>query len=101
MDQKKKIDYKTIDLLLDRLRNRIGARYKQVKVNGELCYLLPNGVVFTFSRPQGFNSIIVEYADNINEANGYNYEDGCQFPLDWGEDKIFEAMVREIENEAI
>ncbi|MDI9497609.1 MAG: hypothetical protein QM270_03880 [Bacillota bacterium] len=89
-----------IDELLQNLENRMANRYAQVDIESDRCYLLPNGVVFKFYRPLGFLSLVIEYADNLEDAERSLFEDGDPFPLVWGEERIFAAMVREIEEEA-
>lgn len=49
----------------------------------------------------GYNSLVIEYAENIDEKSRHLAEDGSQFSiLDYNTpEEMFDAMMEEIENE--
>lgn len=64
---------------------------KIVRINEELVYE-KKGVFYKFAFIKGFKSFVVEYAENIDEAQKNRYEDGDLFPLSLGEEKLIEAL---------
>ncbi|MDD7402276.1 MAG: hypothetical protein PUG36_07470 [Clostridiales bacterium] len=88
-----------MDDILSRITDRLKEKYEHVFINERLFFKL-NGLYFSPDKISMFNVFVVEYANNFNEAQNYMLEDGTQFPLEWGEDKIFNEMIKEIETEA-
>jgi hypothetical protein len=94
------IDYSMINELLSNLNHRLKKIYPEVYVrDNEINYTLGR-TVFRVTRPPGFNGVLIEYADTLEDASKNIYEDGDVFPITWGEGKIFEMMIKELTQEA-
>lgn len=86
---------KSILQLLEKVESRFSKEYKTIRINGQRCFVSKGGTVFYFIVLTQFRSLIVEYANNIEEANSNMFEDGDQFEIDQG----FETLIREIRDE--
>lgn len=89
------MEKKSIQNLLDQVEARFLNNYKPIDVNGNRCLVGPNGTIFYFVALIDFNTIIVEYADDINNAENGLFEDGDQFNIN----QDFESLIAELEDE--
>ena len=82
------------------LNNRLAEKYRSVIIHDKPYFLNKNGTLFRLDSMGGnYNCLLIEYADSLQEALLYRFEDGDLFYMDdMTEDEMFEAMVREIEN---
>ncbi|MBE6070087.1 MAG: hypothetical protein E7211_20715 [Clostridium lundense] len=64
------------------------------------CFLNKNGTIFHLdSMGNEFDCLVIEYADSLQEAMLYRFEDGDLYYMDdMTEDEMFDAMVKEIES---
>lgn len=81
------------------MNDRFRERYESIMIHDMMCFLNRNGTIFHLdSMGNDFNCLVVEYADSLQEAMLYRFEDGNSYYMDdMTEDEMFEAMVREIE----
>lgn len=75
--------------------------YEKVTINGDKCFLLPNGNVICVTALGGeVNALIIEFADNIEEAQKYNTEDGrLYYTEELDPEEMLDEMLKEIGNE--
>ena len=89
---------------LERLRNRLNALqgrfadiYEKCMVGSRECFCTPEGMLFALDYIGSFGALVIEYAENYEEAELNRFEDGDLFYLeDMDEKTMFEAMLREI-----
>lgn len=82
------------------LEQRLANRYENIMINGKVCFLLSNGVVCRLdSMGDTYDALVIEYADDLKLAKKNVFgEDGDLFYMDkFDEDKMYQAMVKEIE----
>lgn len=92
MEMKKMIDNRKAVF-----EQRLSQDFKQIQVNGEKCFCMPSGVIFTITPLYSFNSIVIEYADDLSCAKNNSYEDGDLFGIeDYEENEMFKMMLQEI-----
>ena len=89
------MEKKSIQNILDQVEARFLNKYKSIDINGNRCLVGPNGTIFYFVALVDFNTIIVEYADSINNANNELFEDGDQFNIN----QDFESLIAELSDE--
>ena len=53
-----------------------------VNINEKNCFILSNNVVIHIDMIKGMRALVVEYADNIDEAKINRFEDGDLFYID-------------------
>ena len=83
---------------LQALKVLLSDRYDKRVINDKDCFLLPNGVLISLGGFPDFGAIVVEYAENFEEAKLNRFEDGDLFYLEeMDEETMFRAMLREIE----
>lgn len=84
---------------LQGLENRLKSRFEQIEINGRNCFILGNDEIIHLTGLTSFNAIVIEYAESKDDADKNMFEDGDLFYLDeLDEDAMFEAMIREIED---
>ena len=81
--------------LLEKVEDRFSSEYKTIEINGQRCFMSNNGTVFYFIILSELRSLIVEYANNIDEAKQDLFEDGDQFDID----QDLESLIDEIREE--
>ena len=89
---------------LERLRNRRDAlegrfadAYEKCTVGNRMCCCAPGGMLFSLSCIEFFGALVIEYAENYEEAELNRFEDGDLFyPEDMDEETMFRAMLQEI-----
>lgn len=80
------------------LVQRLSMRFEQVRIRDNLCFRKKDGAIFFLTIFPGNNALVIEYAENFEDALLYRFEDGDRFYLeDMDEAAMFEAMLSEIE----
>ena len=87
------------DTILRKVNNRIGEKYTERSLNGSRHFELPNGEIIIICELISFGALVVEYADNIDEAEKNRFEDGEPFYLsDYQDvDELASDILKEIE----
>ncbi|MDD6742215.1 MAG: hypothetical protein PUE22_01720 [Roseburia porci] len=92
-------------LLRERRRyisEQLKKKFDDVYIGDEQWFILPdNQAIHIVELLSGYNSLVIEYAENIDEKSRHLAEDGSQFSiLDYNTpEEMFDAMMKEIENE--
>lgn len=82
---------------MDALNVRLSDIYNRRQIGERSCFLLPDGTVIALGGLPTFGAIVIEYADNYDEAKRNRFEDGDLFYLEkMDEEAMFQAMLREI-----
>lgn len=89
------VDRKSIQSLLDQVEASFLNYYDPIEINGNRYLIGPNGTIFYFVALIDFGTIIVEYANNINDAKNNMFEDGDQFDIN----QDFESLIAELAEE--
>ena len=89
---------KEMKLTVDELEKLMAEKFESVQVAEKKCFRLEDGRIIAISVIAAYNAVVVEYADNYDEAKLCRFEDGDMFLLD-GADLIdlFQAICKEIE----
>ncbi len=96
---------KTEKLLNERRRyvsEKLKEKYKEALFGDEQWFILPdNQAIHIVELLSGYNSLVIEYAENAEERSRKLADDGSQFALvDYDtSEEMFEAMMKEIECE--
>lgn len=92
-----------IDERMSRLEQRMQEKYELVfEVLGKKCYKAHDNEFFMLTRMAWANAIVVEHAETEDEARKNMFEDGDLFYMDeLSEDEMFNAMIKEIEDEFV
>ena len=85
--------------LLEMVENKFSKEYKSLTIGGQRCFMSENGTVFYFVVLKPFRSMVVEYANNVEEAKAFLFEDGDQFDIDQSFEKLVNDIQMEILNE--
>ena len=87
------------DTILRKVNNRIGEKFAARSLNGSRHFELPNGEIIIICELISFGALVVEYADNIDEAEKNRFEDGELFYLsDYQDvDELASDILQEIE----
>ena len=86
--------------IYNRLINRLEIIYKTCDINGKKCFFRSDCSLFAVDYIGPFGSIVVEYADNVADAELNRFEDGDLFRIeDQDEEKLFQSIIREIEEQ--
>lgn len=89
---------KEMKLMADTLRVRFAELYSEITIGDRACFKLEDGRIISLGCLPSYGALVVEYADNVDEAALNRFEDGDLFYLDdVGIDELFAAMRREIE----
>ncbi len=68
-----------------------------INVNGKNCFILSTDVVIHIDMIKNMNAIVVEYADNMDEAKINRFEDGDLFYVDeHDESDMLKSILNEI-----
>ena len=68
-----------------------------VNINEKNCFILSNNVVIHIDMIKGMRALVVEYADNIDEAKINRFEDGDLFYIDeYDEGNMLKSILNEI-----
>ena len=81
--------------LLEQVENRFSNDYETTMLNGQRCFVAPNGTVFFFIVLEQLRSLLVEYADDIQGAKSGIFDDGDLMDVD----QSFEELIAEIREE--
>lgn len=82
---------------LDALERRFADIYEKCTVGNRECFCAPGGILFALDYLGSFGAVVIEYAENYEEAELNRFEDGDLFYLeDMDEDTMFDAMLWEI-----
>ena len=83
---------------VDALNNRFSDRFKTIQVGSRTFFLGPDGVsLFALDYLGSYGALVIEYAEDYDEAFANRLEDGDLFYLDeMDEEAMFQAMMREI-----
>ena len=81
------------------LKARFSERFQTVQVGPRSFFLGPDGAtLFAFDYLGPYGALVIEYAEDYDEAISGRLEDGDLFFLDeMDEDAMFQAMLQEIE----
>ena len=80
------------------LEERFAERYERCTAGSRQCFLRPDGVLFALDYLGPYGALVIEYAENVEEAKLNRFEDGDLFYLeDMDEGTMLRAMLREIE----
>lgn len=90
------VEKRSIQSLLDRVEARFLNSYKAVDINGDRCLIGPNGNVFYFVALVDFGTIIVEYANNVDDAKKGLFEDGDQFDMNQSFENLIAELMEEV-----
>lgn len=95
MEQKKKIDERIL-----KLEQWMKERYEiAFEVRNKKYFKTENGEIFKLTRMAWANAVVVEYAENYEEALISRFEDGDVFYMDeFDESAMYNAIIREIED---
>lgn len=82
-----------------RIEERLAARYSEIEIKGERCFLKRTGGVFHIDTIGGeHNCLVIEFAESLREAEACFPDDGRLYYMDdMSEAEMFEAMIQEIE----
>lgn len=81
--------------IADYLNSELERKYHSVMIDGEKCFLANNAII-KITCVKGLDSIVVEYADNADEARKNRFEDGENFNIELGKEKILQRILEEI-----
>ena len=95
------MEKKSILELLEKVAIRFTNKYEPVKINGNDFFVGPNGTVFYFVALIDFETIIVEYADNLEKAEQRLFEDGDQFDVNQSFESLIDEIQKELDNENV
>lgn len=85
--------------LLENLGIRLSKKYKPMIINNRQCFVTPNGLVVEVVLLKPFQSIVVGYANDMEEAKKNLFEDGDMIDCNDTEDSIFMQICNEIDAE--
>ncbi len=86
------------EIRIHKLELLFAERYEQMHIHNMLCFCKEDGTIFHVVDFPEKDAILIEYAENYDEAMIYRFEDGDRFYLDeMNEDEMFRAMLHEIE----
>lgn len=89
---------KIIDERKKSLEELFVKQYEQIEVNHEKCFITSVGMIFMITALPSFEALVVEYADNLEDAKNNAYEDGDLFYInELSEFEMYEKMLMEIE----
>ena len=89
---------KEINLTVEELEKLLAEKYELVQIADKKCFKLAGGRFIAISAITAYNAVVVEYADNYEDAKLFRFEDGDMFPLEGAElNDLFQAICREIE----
>lgn len=84
---------------IEYLNQRFSGIYRKKIVGGRSFFFPKTGNVFAFAVDYiGKDCLVLEYAETGEDLNVMRLEDGDSFPMTMPENKMFEAMVHEIES---
>ena len=78
------------------LDKRLESIFNPVTINGERCFLTGDGRVFLLTVLTWADSIVVEFADSIDEARNNMFEDGSLFDCGVPEHELYASILSEI-----
>jgi len=83
----------------DALNARFSERFKTIQVGARAFFLGPDGAsLFAIDYLGPYGALVIEYAEDYDDALANRLEDGDLFYLDeLDEESMFQAMLREIE----
>lgn len=81
------------------MERRFSKKYDAFKLNDQLCFMSPGGTVFHFVVLVPFHSLVVEYANSIEEARASLFEDGDQFDIDVDFEELIAEVNQELQSE--
>lgn len=88
------MEMKSIKDIID---EKFAEKYEKIIIGGQEYFALDDGRVICVALILSYEAVVIEYADNINEAKLDHFEDGDLFYLTQADvDTIFQAMLREI-----
>lgn len=80
------------------LEKRFAERLDNFTVGSRFCFGLPDGKIISLDTLGAYDALVIEYAENYEEARLNRFEDGDLFYLEeMDEDTMFQAMLREIQ----
>lgn len=75
-------------------------KYEVLEVNGMNCFKHSNGTIFHVDELGGnYDALVIEYADNLEEAKKNQFEDGDLFYMDeLDKEEMLNQIIAEIES---
>lgn len=84
--------------IVDTLQMRLGEKFNTITIGERMCFLLPDGRIIAVGYMTPYRAVVVEYADNADEAKLNRFEDGDLFYVEkMTIDEVFSAMLQEME----
>ena len=80
------------------LEKRFAEKFSNFTIGSRSCFGLPDGRVIALDTLGAYDALVIEYADNYEEARINRFEDGDLFYLDeLDEESMFQIMLQEME----
>lgn len=80
------------------LETRFSQRFEKLYIHDNLCFRKPDGIIFSVCSFPDEGAMVIEYAENFQDAILNRFEDGDRFYLEeMDEETMFRNMLREIE----
>ncbi len=93
------MEKKKLNSRLMSLEKKFDSSFPSCYVNGTKCYKNKQSCLFLIDAFNSENALVIEYADNEDEAKLNRFEDGDLFYLDeLDENEMFARMLNEINN---
>ena len=85
--------------LLENLGIRLSKKYKAVIINDRQCFITPGGLIVEVVLLKPYQSVVVGYANDMEDAKKNLFEDGDMVDCSDTEDSIFMQICNEIDAE--
>ena len=85
--------------LLENLGIRLSKKYKAVIINDRQCFITPGGLIVEVVLLKPYQSVVVGYANDMEDAKKNLFEDGDMVDCNDTEDSIFMQICNEIDAE--
>lgn len=83
--------------MTDTLESRFAALYEKIRIGEKKCFRLEDGRIISLGTVTSYGALVIEYADDYDEAAMNRFEDGDLFYLeDMSEDEMLRSMLQEI-----
>lgn len=80
------------------LESRFEKKFEKSIINGQACFVRPDGSFFDLDYIVPFGALVIEFAENRHEVELNRLEDGDLYYLeDMDEETMFQSMLEEIE----
>ena len=80
------------------LERRFETLFQKCVINDRDCFSRTDGMIFAVDFLLSFGALVIEYAENADEAKKNRFEDGDLFYIeDMDEETMYNSMIQEIE----